>query len=215
MKRLQQYAILGLLLLLICMLAACQPCPPCPPCPPTATPAATCAPTATVEPTATPVPHPTIAWDARLNTLNARIEIVAGARYQLIAAWSTHNGSWDDTPRTFWTWIDATGGGGDRHMFVRVEDMNGAPVVGKRVIFGWPGTDTELQTDAAGWANGVCQAVYYPDQEQAGPYALQPLKGDKLMGGGLPYGEHWSVFGVWRERANYQPMILEWLGIVR
>jgi hypothetical protein len=84
-------------------------------------------------------------------------------------------------------------------MFAGVYKVNGLPQEGKSVIFGWPGTQTSFTTDAAGWGNGYCQAVYFPDKGQTGPYYLEPLKADRLVGGGLPYGNHVSIFGVWQE----------------
>ena len=173
--------------------AACPTCAPC-----------AAEPTVTVTPTATRVtPTPVVQqvlWDARLDSINARVEPLAGRRYQLAAAWLTINGSWDSAPQWAWEWVDkATGGGGDHHMFAGVYNADGTPLEGKAVVFGWPDGSQGLVADAAGWCNTICQAVYYPDQGQTGPYYIQPLRGDKLVGGGLPYGQHYSVFGVWRE----------------
>jgi hypothetical protein len=184
----------------------------------TPTPCPTCVPVVTVAPTASPTTAPTVEpivlqWDSRLDGLNVKYEPVANARYRLVAAWMTINGSWDETPRWAWEWVDkVTGGGGDHNMFAGVYQLNGEPLQGKNVIFGWPGTQTNFVTDAAGWGNGDCQAVYYPDKGQTGPYYLEPLKGDKLVGGGLPYGQHVSIMGVWEE-VKLSPImaILSWI----
>jgi len=178
------------------LLAGCCPCPTGTPTPaPTVTP--------TYPPAATATPR-ALAWDSRLDALHVRVEYVPGARYQLVAAFMTINGSWDNTPRDpFWQWVDkATGGGGDHHMFVGVYKADGSPLAGKTAVF-YKGnmTPDALVTDERGWANGVCQDAYFPDKGETGAYALQPLNGDKLIGGGLPYGNHVSVFGVWREVA--------------
>jgi hypothetical protein len=144
-------------------------------------------------------PPPELKWDARLDTLNVKVERVAGARYQLIAAFCTQNGSWESAPPWTNEWVaTATGGGGDHMMFAGVFNLDGTPLSNKKVLFTWPDGLQELATDDAGWCNGICQAVYYPEQGQTGPYAISPLKGDKLIGGGLPVGNHWSIFGVFK-----------------
>ena len=192
------------LILLAALLVGCCPCP-------TVAPTTTPAPKATA--TATPAPR-VLLWDARLDALHVRVEYVPDARYQLAAAWLTTDGSWDNTPREFWAWInDATGGGGDHHMFAGVYQLDGTPLVGKTVVFYKGNLQPDaLITDAHGWTNGVCQNVYSPELGETGAYALQPLNGDKLIGGGLPNGRHVSVFGVWREVPAQMPWWQKILG---
>jgi len=132
--------------------------------------------------------------------LHVYVERVPDARYRIVGAFMTENGSWDGVPSWAWQYVDqVTGGGGDHHMFAGVYKLDGSPQNGKTVVFSWQDGNQILTTDEKGWCNAVAQAVYYPDQGQCGPYAMQPLRGDRLVGGGLPYGQHVSIFGVWRE----------------
>ncbi len=219
MKRLQKHAASGSLLLqiivvvaLICTLAACQPCQPCPA---TATPAATCVPTATVQPTATPVPQRTVLWEPYLSEINASFTLVPGARYELVAMWHTQDGQWDPVPAYARPYITVNGGGAETHAFAIVYNKDGSPLVGKNVLLTWPGGEQGGITWDDGSVNFFTPGKYYPDQSVGGPYCVQVLKGDSYCGAGLPYARHVSIFGVWRERADYAPTILEWLGITR
>ena len=218
MKRLQKHAASGSLLLqiimvvaLICTLAACPPCPPCP----TATPAATCVPTSTVQPTATPGPQRTVLWEPFLSEINASFTLITGARYELVAMWHTQDGQWAGTPDYAQPYIMVNGGGAETHAFAIVYNKDGSPLVGKNVLLTWPGSEQGGTTWDDGSVNFFTPGGYRPDTGVGGPYCVQVLKGDKYCGAGLPYNRHVSIFGVWRERADYTPTIWEWLGIVR
>ncbi len=217
MKHLGRYAAWGMILIIVLAgisVAACQPCPPCPPCP-EVTPAATCAPTATVEPTATPVPQRTVLWEPYLSEINASFTLVPAARYELVAMWHTENGQWDPVPAYARPYITVNGGGAETHAFAIVYNKDGSPLVGKNVLLTWPGGEQGGITWDDGSVNFFTPGKYYPDQSVGGPYCVQVLKGDSYCGAGLPYARHVSIFGVWRERADYAPTILEWLGITR
>ena len=49
-------------------------------------------------------------------------------------------------------------------------------------------------TIADGSYNWFTNSVYFPDSGATGPYCVAPLGGQLACGGGLPYGEHWSLW---------------------
>jgi len=155
------------------------------------------------------VEHPDILWEPYLDELNAGVEIVDGARYQLVAMWHTLNGQWDGVPDYAREYIKVNGGGGDTHAFAIVYNKDGTPLVGKSVLLTWPGGDAGGMTWNDGSVSFFTPGKYYPDQGQTGPYCVEVLNGDKYLGAGLPYGQHVSIFGVWRERDDYKPSAQE------
>lgn len=197
-------ALLVALALMTGCIAFATPCPACPTCAPTICPPEaqpTPTPAGTETPSIPPPPPQRILWDARLDELNVKVTLNPTARYKLAAVWLTENGSWDGVPSWAWAYVDkVTGGGGDRHMFGGVYDAGGRPIMGKTVVMYWGSEAQGYTTDAAGWMNGVCQAVYHPDLGESGPYSIAPLNGDRLVGGGLPNGRHFSIFGIWVEK---------------
>lgn len=164
--------------------------------------------TPTATPTATRSTTPTgecspqnLCWDDRLDELNVTVEQDAGKRYQLIAAFRTFYGSWDDVPAWARQWQDDTLGG-DTHAYGLCLDAGGNVVENKLFELSWNGDSAPFVAEPNGWANaflGGPGSTYYPDQGEKGPFSWNPRNGNKLQGLGLPYNLHYSFFGVWQE----------------
>ncbi len=174
---------------------------------PLPTPSPTPTATATRPPTATPTPSaggPIPYWDPRLNELNVTVEQNPSARYQLIAAFITVNGSWADVPE--WARVYDVASfperGGDHHVFGLCLDAQGNVLDKKGFVLSWPDGYDMTTPEPSGWANKPIYAYYFPDQGQSGPYRWAPLNGNELRGIGLPYRHHYSFFGVWKEQAG-------------
>lgn len=176
----------------------------------TFTPAPTPTATSTRPPTATPIATPTPSgggpipyWDPRLNALNVTVEQNPSARYQLIAAFITINGSWADVPEWARVYDVATfpERGGDHHVFGLCLDAQGNVLYQKGFVLSWPDGYDMTTPEASGWANKPIYAYYFPDRGESGPYRWAPLNGNELRGIGLPYRHHYSFFGVWKEQA--------------
>lgn len=177
----------------------------------TATPAPSPTATATRPPTSTPPPTPTPSgggpipyWDPRLTQLNVTVEQNPAARYQLMAAFITVNGSWDDVPD--WARVYDVPSfperGGDHHVFGLCLDAQGNVLYQKGFVLSWPDGAAGATPEASGWANlPIYGGAYYPDQGQSGPYRWATLNGNELRGIGMPYNHHVSFFAVWREQA--------------
>ena len=167
------------LLLIAAALAGCVPCPPCP-----ATP--------TPPPTATMQPGPAC-WDPRLDQAGVTLERRDGG-YELVAAWVTINGSWDDVIPCAKKWQRDTLGG-DHNAFGRAETPAGSAVNETfALIWGDNQGDTRAP-EPDGWAN-------IPIYGGGGRYDWFVFGGDKLKGLTLPGNHHWSFFGVWRQKAT-------------
>lgn len=178
------------LVLLVLLVTGCRPCPPCPECPTPAVPTAT----PTVVPTATPQ---TILWDSKLSELGVTVQFVSGAKYRLISAWTTENGSWDNVPDWARQYqLDTLGG--DHHVFGRCLDVNGN-AIGKTFMLSWPDGADGRTPEQDGWANLPLGGQNWNPANGQGPYKWEALDGDKLVGLGLPLNHHWSFFGVWKE----------------
>lgn len=189
MKRLLLVAILGILLLL----AGCTTlCPPCPTCEPTPTVAA---------PTATPTPDKPACWDPRLDQAGVTLERRNGS-YELVAAWVTVNGSWDDVIACAKPWQRDTLGG-DHNAFGRAETRAGSAVM---ETFGltWGVNEGDTRTpEPDGWAN-------IPIYGGGGKYDWFVFGGDKLHGLNMPGNQHWSYFAVWQPKLTlYEQDMLE------
>ena len=178
---------LFLLVAIVGVLAGCTVCPPCPPC-------------ETPTPGATATPAAVTLWDPVLSSLNVSVQ--RNGRYELIAAWVTHYGSWDGVPTWAKQWqLDTLGG--DTHAFGRCLDVDGGVLGDKTFALSWPDGAAGFTPEPDGWANaflGGGGSLYFPDQGQSGPFTWGPLNSDKLTGLGLPYNQHYSFFGVWRAR---------------
>ena len=183
-----------------------------------ATPTTTSPPTATSTPlvTATPVvlltetpvatttpagPWKPAYWDPRLDELGVTVEHRSG-RYELIAAWVTINGNWDDVPGWAKQWqLDVLGG--DHHTFGRAETPGGN-WVSEKFLLVWPHPnyaygDTRYP-EPEGWANLPLGGQNWNPANGPGPYTWFVDGGDKLIGVGMPHNHHWSFFAVWRLR---------------
>jgi len=156
-------------------------------------------PTPTLTPTATATFS--LLWDSRLTPLNITVEQDPNLPYQLIAAFCTIDGSWDNVPE--WAQVYATADfperGGDHNVFGRCLDMQGNVIPNKTFVITWPGGQDTRQPEASGWANVPIYAYFIPDRGETGPYTWNPINGNRLMGLGLPWKRHYSFFGVWRE----------------
>ncbi|MGQ9518202.1 MAG: hypothetical protein ACUVT1_13120 [Anaerolineae bacterium] len=178
---------------------------------PTATRTPSPSPTPTATPPATSTPSgggPIPYWDPRLTQLNVTVEQNPLARYQLIAAFITVNGSWDDVP----DWARAYDvpsfpeRGGDHHVFGRCLDAQGNVLYQKGFVLSWPDGAAGATPEASGWANlPIYGGAYYPDQGQSGPYRWATLNGNQLRGIGMPYNHHVSFFAVWQEQPAGTP----------
>lgn len=171
-------------------------------CTPTPEPTPTCPPgcggpmvTPTPEATATPEPE-AILWDPRLDELGLTVERRQG-EYQLIAAWVTINGNWDDVPEWAHFWqMDTLGG--DHMFFGRAEDADGKPIAGATIAMVWPSGGDTRTTDGTGWGNLVLAGQGWDPAQGQGPYTGFAFGGDKLIGMGMPWNWHYSFFGVWQ-----------------
>jgi len=195
-RKLFAIAAFALMILFGAALAGCNPSTPCPTCP-------TCVPTPTVPaatPTATPIP---ILWDERLTEIGVTVNRVSGARYVLVAAWLTKNGSWDDVPAWAKQWqLDSLGG--DHNAFGRCLDKVGN-VVQKTFVLSWPSGSDSRTPESDGWANLPLSGNYWDPAKGPGAYTWTALNGDVLVGIDMPHNWHWSFFGVWQERQDFVP----------
>jgi hypothetical protein len=121
--------------------------------------------------------------------------------YELVAAWLTINGSWDDVPacakELVGNWNNL---GGDHHAYGRVESLGQAgwaPVMETFALV-WPGGGDTRQPEPNGWANIPLGGQNWNPSNGPGPYHWFPFGGDKLIGLGLPFNHHYSFFGLWR-----------------
>lgn len=180
---------------LICVTTTPTPCMVCPTCP-----AAGPTPTGTPAATATPVVQ-MLEWDPRLDDLHVTVQRVDGARYQIIAAWLTKNGNWDDVP-AFAKKYQLDSLGGDHHLFGTCLDAVGS-TIGNKTFIMTDGGIAPTMPMPDGWANQVLAGQNWDPANGPGPYSWQALKGDVLAGVGMPHNWHWSFFAVWRERPGY------------
>lgn len=189
---------LTLVLLLVLLLVGCTPCPDCPTCEPTPV-CPTVAPTATVQPTATP--DKPECWDPRLDEAGVTLERRNG-NYELVAAWVTIGGSWDDLSldirecaKTYQ--LDTLGG--DHNAFGRAETRTGSAIM-ETFALTWGVNEGDTRTpEADGWAN-------LPIYGDGNKYDWFVYGGDKLHGLTLPGNHHWSYFAVWQPRATLYEM---------
>ncbi len=144
-----------------------------------------------------PKPMPALLWDGCLNVLKLSVERVDGARYRIIAAWLTENGSWENVPDWARRWQRDTLGG-DHHAFGCCLDKAGSPI-GKTFLLSWPTGQADRTPEADGWANLPLAGQNWDPANGPGPYLWEALKGDRLRGLGMPLNHHVSFFAVWQE----------------
>jgi hypothetical protein len=103
--------------------------------------------------------------------------------------------------------------GGDHNLFARVLDQDGKPINTQDLVIGWSdGFDLLGQPNFAqfismrmtpkeksGWANQPIWNKYWPKDGQRGAWCWCPQgASDVVWGGGLPEGNHVSIFAVWQ-----------------
>ncbi len=145
-------------------------------------------------------PLPELLWDEKLTGIGVTLERPASARYRIIAAWTTQNGSWEDAPQWAKQYqLDTLGG--DHHVFGRCLDKFNRPL-NKTFVLSWPGGADSRTPEPDGWANLPLAGQNWNPENGRGPYEWQALNGDKLVGLGMPWNHHWSFFAVWVDNSN-------------
>ncbi|HXF62980.1 MAG TPA: hypothetical protein VNK95_15250 [Caldilineaceae bacterium] len=152
--------------------------------------------------------------------------------YRLRDLFTTRDGSWEpsEKPGAVPTWArerylrpwnapdrfdDA---GGDHHLFARVLDLNGQPIVEPELIQYWsdgferlgePGYQNYVRLtpkSGSGWANQVVFNHFNPDRGERGAWCWCPRgAADVVVGGGLPNNWHVSFFAVWQAEPLGEP----------
>jgi len=147
--------------------------------------------------------------------------------YRLIDLFTTHNGSWEPANRvgsvTDWArnkYLRPMGApdyfddaGADHHMFARVLDASGRPVVRNSLIRYWSDGFDRLgdagyanfvhatPKEKSGWANQPMFNSYSPERGEHGAWCWCPEgAADVVVGGGMPNNQHVSYFAVWQEQ---------------
>jgi hypothetical protein len=167
----------------------------------------------TVTPVTPPVNPPpinvTVVRDPRIDAypfgdyhgpLNIQIIPATDRQFVLEKVFMTKDGVFDGAPD--WAWEYATtvnGAGGATHMFMVVLHKDGTRFEGKKGVLTWGvGNAQEGTTSADGACNFFTNGEYDPRDGTTGPYGVAPYKGDVLLGGGLPFKHHVSLWGIWR-----------------
>jgi hypothetical protein len=147
---------------------------------------------------------------------NANLQVLnpPNAKYQVKDVWTTIDGKWytSDSPYSIPQWaIDDYAVpnelGGAQNLYVRVLDKNGNPDFSKRVhwqAFGSNDASRQMNPKYA-FADIPVWSIYYPDQGQTGGWQHGVDGTYYLEGGGLPYGNHMSVFLVLEPKNSMQP----------
>lgn len=153
------------------------------------------------------------------------------AVYRLVDLFTTHSGSWEPSGRTGsitqWArdkYLRPLGApdffddaGGDHHIFARVLDGAGRPIVRDNLIRFWSDGFEKLGDPAytgfvhatpkrkSGWANQPIFNHFSPERGERGAWCWCPQgAADVVVGGGLPNNQHISFFAVWQERPRRQ-----------
>jgi len=145
--------------------------------------------------------------------------------YRLIDLFTTHNGSWEPggalgavpqwarerylRPLGAQDYFDDAGG--DHHLFARVLDVDGKPIVRDNLIRYWSdgfeklgdsnyrGYATMTPKHHSGWANQPIYNSFSPERGESGAWCWCPEgAADVAVGGGLPNNQHISFFAVWQ-----------------
>jgi len=157
-------------------------------------------------PTATPIPGIDVRTDPRIHDflgdgpLNVKLYPCDDCRYKVIEIFITVDGIFDGAPDWAWDYVGIDGAGGATHTFAVVKKFDGLPLNNKTVVLSWPGTEVGGKTKSDGSVNWFTNCIYFPDQGQTGPYCVQPLNGEKVCGGGLPYNVHVSLWVVYESQ---------------
>lgn len=169
-------------------------------------------------------------WSTRFNMRVVRCEDrpdrpAGDTVYRLVDLFTTNGGSWDPSDRlgsvTSWArakYLRPLGAsdffddaGGDHHLFARVLDANGQPIITEELICFWSdGFDRLADTGYAGffhatpkrhsgWANQPIFDSFNPERGERGAWCWCPEgAADVVCGGGLPNNHHVSFFAVWQ-----------------
>jgi hypothetical protein len=102
-------------------------------------------------------------------------------------------------------------GGGDHHLFARILDLDGRPVVTSGLVKYWSDGFSQLGNPAyqnyvrmtpkekSGWANQVIFNSFSPERGEHGAWCWCPDgPADVVVGGGMPFNWHVSYFAVWQ-----------------
>jgi hypothetical protein len=149
--------------------------------------------------------------------------------YRLVDLFTTHSGSWEPAERTGsitpWArekYLRPLGApdffddaGGDHHLFARVLDADGRPVLRDDLIrywsdgferlgdSGYAGYVFATPKQKSGWANQPAFNSFSPERGEQGAWCWCPDgASDVVIGGGLPNNQHVSFFAVWQEQSR-------------
>lgn len=148
--------------------------------------------------------------------------------YRLTDLFTTRDGSWEPQPGHMGSipqWArdkylrpsDADDyfddAGGDTHLFARVLDLDGKPLIDRDLICYWSdgfhqlgnpnykGYTLMTPKEKSGWANLAMSdgSGFVPERNEHGPWCWCPQgAADVVVGGGLPANHHISYFAVWQ-----------------
>jgi hypothetical protein len=138
-------------------------------------PVLTVSPPMTMTPTPSPTPvsslSPRLVWDPRLSELGVRLALASPVAGQSV--WRLIEARWESPEES----------GGLHHVFIRLLNEEGRPVVGQRIQLIWRDGSAETQTDETG-AN-------FPLYGPLGEYSVQVAGiSDRVIGLGLPQKHH-------------------------
>ncbi len=180
-------------------------------------------------------------WATQLNVVVRKCEDrpdkpEGNSVYRLVDFFTTHNGSWEPANRfgavSEWArdkYLRPLGApdyfddaGADHHMFARVLDREGRPIVQHDLIRYWSDGFEKLgdpnysgfihatPKDKSGWANQPMFNSFNPDRGEHGPWCWCPEgAADVIVGGGMPNNQHISFFAVWQEQARQPDEVRE------
>ena len=145
--------------------------------------------------------------------------------YRVVDLFTTHNGSWEpgDALGAVPQWARAKylrplgatdyfdDAGGDHHIFAKVLDLDGKPILRDNLIRLWSDGFDKLGDPAyrgyvtmtpkriSGWANQPLFNSFSPERGERGAWCWCPEgASDVVAGGGLPNNQHISFFAVWQ-----------------
>jgi hypothetical protein len=175
-------------------------------------------------------------WIRQLNVMVKRCEErpdrpTGDLVYRVIDLFTTQSGSWEPSDRRGaapgWArerYLRPLGApdffddaGGDHHLFARVLDANGNPIVTDNLVRYWsdgferlgdPGYHGYVRMTpkrASGWVNQPIFNSFSPERGESGAWCWCPEgAADVVCGGGLPNNEHVSIFAVWKAEPRTQ-----------
>ena len=173
-------------------------------------------------------------WATDLNVVVRKCEdrpdqLKSDKVYRLVDLFTTHSGSWEPATRmgsiTSWArekYLRPFGApdffddaGADHHLFARVVDSAGRPILRNNLIRYWsdgfeklgdPGYTGYVHATPkhqSGWANQPMFNSFNPDRGERGAWCWCPEgASDVVVGGGMPNNQHVSFFAVWQEQTR-------------